>query len=310
MDLESFKNNDYIKTVWENGNTIIKTISYFVVEKTIDEYVEKFVNVKTFPYVNSSYNKILENSFDELPFENKKEVIGIIKKYLNEIEEIDRKSFLEKSQEELISDYCFSDSDLTGISKEELFKSIKGGHYCEMLLFHILLSLGFEKIVSKLYLQYGLVSPTGIDVPFFNKDKRILVLGECKIYKNIKSAISSCFNDLNNIYNGEKFERDFKEWEAKYTLLNETYKLFVETNDIHTKQDLIDSLEKVVCLGFVIGNEIEMTCLKDYLNSLPEFSSKSKFEVILITIPIENKDEFIEKCYKALIGLLETTNGR
>lgn len=298
--INELKNNSFYETKWETGSIVFKTISFFKIENALDEFVRRFINIKTFPYVNTVYNDLLVSSFDELPYEKKIEVKAIIEKYLNELDQNKKNEFNSKTDDQLCDEYSFSKEDIKAYSREELFKSVKGGYYCEMLLYCILMSLGYTKIISKLYLQFGVASPTGVDAPFINFEDKTLILGECKIFKSITNAISSCLNDLDKLYNHDKFEREFKEWKSKYSLLNDSFRLFLESNKVETFIDFVDCLNETICLGFVVGNEINEEDLKNKLLSISEYKPKSKTTVLLIVIPIDSKDEFIEKCYNAL----------
>ena len=301
--LEDLLNNKYIVTLWEDERTIIRAVSSFYIECSLDKYVEQFINIKTFPYVNSLYNKLLNDGFDELPLDKQREIRFIIKKYVSELDSREFEIFKNKTKAELKEEYGFSETELNRSDIVSLFGSVKGGYYCEMLLFRILLSLGYDKIISKLYFQFGDVSPTGIDVPFINVKTKTLVLGECKIYKNIKSAIKSCYKDLDSIYNDDKLNREFVEWNTKYSCLNDVFRGFVEQNHIVHLDDLVNSMNKIVCLGFVVGNKIGLSDLTKILHDIPDFGLRNKFDVLLITIPIESKDMFIEKCFETLVKM-------
>lgn len=301
--LKALLDNDFYKTVWKDEKVIIKTISCLEIEETLDSFIERFINCKTFPYVNSLYNQLLVNGFDELPKANKVEIGGIIEKYLNDIDTKHWKVFELLSEKQLIDDYGFSENEIKSTTKENLFESVKGGYYCEMLLSCILLSLGFEKVVSKLYFQFGSFSPTGIDVPFVNIESRTIILGECKIYKNILNAINSCASDLEKIVKDDKLNKEFMEWKAKYTSLNENFQEFLSDNSIATFENFVTNISNIVVLGFVLGNKIDISKLKEIIEKIDRFEAKEKFTILLITIPIDSKDIFVEKCYKTLLKI-------
>lgn len=295
--LNSISNNSYIQFSWEDpdSNTLVKVISI----SNFDNNVSSFINVITFPYVNTTYNELLKNSFNELTSARRREVKKIIEKYLKDIDLKEYDMFKRKTKEELKEEFGFEEKDLEN-SKENLYSNVKGGYYCEMLLCNILKSLGFEKIISKLYFQYGLVSPTGIDVPFIDINNKILILGECKLYKDIKAAIRSCMKDLDAIYNKTKLERDYDEWNAKFTSTSKTFSTFIEDNNIDTVEDLKNAMNRIICLGFVVGNKIDETSLKDYLKGLVDYTRKTKYDIIIVSVPINSKDDFVEKCVREL----------
>lgn len=307
--MDEFINNDFIKTIWKDDKVLIRTISSLNIESTLDKYVEKFINLRTFLYVNTTYGKVLSDSFESLDNKNKIQVKAIIESYLHEIDLNERKWFLTLNDTELLS-MGFSQGEIDSTDKEDLYKEIKGGYYCEILLSNILLSLGYELIISKLYFQYGLLSPTGIDVPFINLKEKRLILGECKLYKNLKSAIDSCYKDLSKIYDGDKFYRDYKEWMKKITSTNESFADYVTLNELNKPEEFLKSINEIVCLGFVIGNEIELEALKTYLKNIDDFAKRDKIQILLITIPIESKDKFVECCYNALKKIGDSINDR
>ena len=307
--MSDFLNNDFITTVWKDDKVLVRTVSSLNLVSTLDAYVEKFVNLRTFPYVNTTYGKLLNDSFSSLGTVDKTQIKAIIDSYLSDIDLREKEWFLSLERDELIS-MGFEQASIDSMNKEDLFKEVRGGYYCEMLLANILLSLGYEIILSKLYFQYGSLSPTGIDVPFIDLNKKILVLGECKLYKNIKSAIKSCYSDLSEIYNGDKFYRDFNEWIKKLKSANENFADFVVSNSLTRPDHFLSFLNEIVCVGFVIGNAIELESLKAYITKLEDFISKDKIHILLITIPIENKDLFVECCYNGIKKIGDSINDR
>ena len=126
------------------------------------------------------------------------------------------------------------------------------------------------------------------------------MLGECKLYKNIKAAIRSCYKDLDDIYNGNKFSRDFREWIVKFRCMNENVRNWMNENSLTELNNFYDFIEKIICVGFVVADKIDEDELEENLSSLNDFVKKQKKEIVLITIPIESKDVFVKCCYNAL----------
>lgn len=296
-----FYDNGYIKEIWRHNNTSVKVISSLNISSDLLDYTKKFINIKTFPYVNSQYGKIIDEMYNYLTNKNKIEIIGILEKYLKEIENEQFQQFLELTDDELASDFLFDKEDLKE-SREDLFKSISGGQYCEMLLFNILISLGYKKIISKLYLEYGKLSPTGIDVPAINIEKKSLVLGECKIYKNLKNAITNAVKDVQKIINGDKIKNDLVEWESKFSMIPDEIGEYLYEHKMFEKNNLIENVDEINVIAFVLGNKIDETTLKEFLQNF-SFSDIEKFNIFLIAIPIESKDEFVSYCVEAISDL-------
>ena len=296
-----FYDNSYIKEIWKHNNTSVKVISSLNSSGDLLDYTKKFINIRTFPYVNSQYGKIIDEMYNSLPKKSKIEVIGILEKYLHEIEDEQFKQFTKLTDDELVSNFLFDEDDLKQ-SREDLFKNISGGQYCEMLLFNILISLGYKKIISKLYLEYGKLSPTGIDVPAINIENKSLVFGECKIYKNIKNAISNAVKDVQRIINGDKIEKDLIEWESKFSMIPDEIGEYLYENKMFNKTNLIENVDEINVIAFVLGNQIDETILSDFLKNF-SLSNIEKFNIFLIAVPIESKDEFVSYCVEAISDL-------
>lgn len=299
MELKDIFDNSFVKTRWKDDKVIIRTISFLDAVPSLEQYVERFINLRTFPYVNTTYGKLLNDSFNSLDRDYQIEIRSKIQSYLNDVEQKEFESFNDLDNAGLL-EFGFEQEEIDKSDKKELFNGVKGGYYCEMLLSNILMSLGYEIIISKLYFQYGSLSPTGIDVPFINMESKTLVLGECKLYKNIRAAIRSCYKDLDDIYNKNKFSRDFVEWINKFRSMNENVKNWMDDNSLTDLDKFYNFLEKIVCVGFVIGDKIDDDILKATLSSLDDFEEKQKKQIVLITIPTESKDTFVECCYNAL----------
>lgn len=303
--------NDFISTKWKDEKIIIRVISELKIKSNLEEYVKSFINLDTFPYVNTSFNNISSYMYPSMNGKDKIEIIANLSKNLNEIDEKCKEIFEKYTDDELEEYFCMDKSDIKNNSRAELFKSVRGGQYCEMLLSNILISQEFKKILPKLYLQWGLVSPTGIDVPYINLKTKELVLGECKIYKNIKAAIKSCYKDLNNIYNNDKLDKELSEWPAKIKQIpDEVYEFFVENDIIDSdavinKSILFDKLNDVIAVGFVMGNQFDGESLEKELQGLIDFDFKEKFKVVLFVIELNSKDEFISYCYKTIADMLK-----
>ena len=288
MDLS---NNSFLIKKWiSSGKTTIRLISVLNDKDNLNSFVKKFINFKTFPYVNTTYGRILENSFEELPKDEKIEVLSIMNKYLYDIESKIKEKFEALSEVELKEYFEFSDLEVKE-NKTKLYQQIAGGYFGEILLFNILLELGYNKIMSKLYIEWGNLSPTGIDVPCINIDLDEFVFAESKMFKNIKSALTRVYKDLDQIINHNKLDKEVEEWYAKFKMLPNEVREYLLKKNIKTKQDIYHIAKKIYVVGFVIGNKIEEVTLQDELNNLEEFDFSDNVEVIIVSVPILSKDE-------------------
>lgn len=168
-----------------------------------------------------------------------------------------------------------------------------------------MLELGYEKIMSKLYLEWGNLSPTGIDVPCINMDSDEFVFAESKMFKNIKSALTCVYKDLDKIINHEKLDKEVCEWHAKFKMLPNQVREYLLEKNIKSKQDIYNVAKKIYIIGFVLGNEIEQEVLQEELINLDEFTFVNNVEVIIVSVPIVNKDELVKCCFETLDNLRE-----
>lgn len=192
-------------------------------------------------------------------------------------------------------------------TKKSIYSSIKGGQYGEMFLNYLFISLGYEKIMSKLYLEWGPLSPTGIDAPYIDIKNDILVLGESKLYKDISLAIDSVMKDLNSIYCLDKLDKEVIEWNCKFNMIPEDLRNYIKRNEIKTKRDLINKMNKIIIIGMVMGDwnkNIELR-IKRKLNELTDYNKIEKFELALIVIPLDSKDTFVEYCMDVINDMIK-----
>ena len=68
------------------------------------------------------------------------------------------------------------------------------------------------------------------------------------------------------------------------------------------KDKLIENVDEINVIAFVLGNQIDETTLKEFLQTF-SFSVIEKFNIFLIAIPIESKDEFVSYCVEAISDL-------
>lgn len=298
--IKDFYENDMVKEFYINDKNLLRVISFPKVDGNLKAYIKKFLNFKVFPYVNSAYGNLIDGCFDNLPTSNKFELLSILKYQMHGIEQNAHKQIMDTDVVKIEESLGIKFDD--GITKDDIYSSIKGGEYGEMFLNYLFISLGYEKIMSKLYIEWGPLSPTGIDAPYIDIQNNILVLGESKIFKSLPSAITSVMKDLDAIYNGNKFDYEVSEWSKKFTMMPESVQQYFINNSIKTKEDLLSVIEKTFVVGMVMGDynlDFEKK-LKSIIDKIDDFDSKSNVKAILMVIPLNSKDMFIRYCIEEI----------
>lgn len=306
--MDIFYSNDYLKMNEKIDGVLVRVISYPIIDDDIRDYVKKFINFKVFPYVNSLYGELVDSYYDELNESQKKEVLGLLKKLLFEIDDVVKKQIYSASKVKLSRELG---ANLLLTNKKSIYSSIKGGQFGEMFLNNLFIELGYNKIMSKLYIEWGPLSPTGIDVPYIDIEKRVLVLGECKLYKDILTAIDSVIKDINDIYDNDKLDKEVLEWNAKIQMIPENVKSFLLENSINSKRDLISKMNKIIVLGLVMGDCNDKIKQKIYkkIKGLEDYKIKEKFELLLLVVPLDSKDKLVETCYDVIEEMYKEVGG-
>lgn len=302
--MKQFYSNNLLVEESINKKVLLRIVSYPKKDGNLKEYVKKFINIRIFPYVNSLYGSLVESYYDELTDDEKIEILALLKKQINEIDDIVKEQIFKSSKKEISNKLGIKNNLL--VNKKSVYSSVRGGQYGEMFLNNLFISLGYEKILSKLYIQWGPLSPTGIDAPYINIKNDILVLGESKLYKNIFSAIDSVIKDLNDIYNLDKIDKEVEEWNTKLSMMPEKIKKYIIDNGIENKQELLNKVNKIMIIGLVMGdcNSNLKSKMIDKINKLTDFQLKDKIEIALIVIPLESKDLFIKECSEVINDMI------
>lgn len=300
-------NNQFLESKKILDNFFIKTISIFRVDSNLEDYVKSFINIKTFPYINTDYGKIIEYYVDELNDAEKIEVIGHLEDLLYNLNEEKKKKFMQLSNKELKELTEAEDIELK--DRTGLYNSYKGGEYGEMFLSQMLFSLGYEKILSKLALQWGQLSPTGIDIPYIDTKNHILILCESKLWKNFNSAFKSIKKDIDDINDGDKFDKEIREWKKKINSMPENVKTwFLEHKNNINDKNFFENKFEIIVLGVVICNEIKYENIENQIKKIFGEDSKRRYKVILTAIPIEDKNKLIAMCEKCIKNILCEVN--
>lgn len=302
--INNFYENDLLREYYTCPNTLLRVISFPKMDDNLKNYVKKFLNLSTFPYVNALYGQLIKCSYDELPEHEKAALLYLLKAQIKEIDKREKKQIYTAQMCELIEKTCINITEKT--TKADIYSSIRGGQYGEMFLCYLLISLGFEKILSKLYLEWGPLSPTGIDAPYIDIENKVLVLAESKIYKSISSAVRSVMKDVNNIYNNNKFDLEVDEWLKKIAMMPETVQTYLLENKLDTKSKIVSNMNKIYIIGFVMGNcnENDIDCIKEIIDNIEDFEEREKYELLLLVVPLKSKDNFIQCCIEVIDDMI------
>ena len=114
--LDILIDNQFIETKEIIDNIFIKTISIFKIESNLEDFVKQFINIKTFPYINTDYGKIIENYIDELEEDKKVEIVAHLEALLISLNKVKKEAFMNLSNEELLS---LTEADHSELSDKE-----------------------------------------------------------------------------------------------------------------------------------------------------------------------------------------------
>ena len=299
-------NNDFIETkiIWDNF--FIKTISNLKLNGELKDFVKQFINIKSFPYINTDYGEILEEYSKDLTLEQKIEVVGHLENLLISLNAVKKEAFMKKTNKELSE---LTETEIESIDdKEELFNSFRGGEYAEMFLSQMLYSIGLEKVLSKLAIQWGDLSPTGIDIPYIDVENKILVLCESKFWKTFNSAFKSIKKDIDSIVDSDKFDKELLEWKKRVSGMPSKVKSwYIENLDNISNKTFFETEFEIIVLGVTICNKIDEEKIKNAI--VNEFGQDlaRKYKIILMSIPIEDKNKLIsicEECVKEVLDVM------
>lgn len=297
-------NNDYIQTKEIIDNFFVKTISIFNDDSNLENFVKKFINIYTFPYINTDYGKIIQNYKDDLNEEKKIEVVAHLEFLLNKLNKVKKEAFMNLKDDEIIELMEVKIEELE--DKEKLFNNFRGGEYGEMFLSQMLFSLGYEKILSKLCIQWGELSPTGIDVPYIDIKNKKLVLCESKFWKDFNQAFKSIKKDIDDIINLDKFDNEILEWKKRISSMPNNIKTwFKENKEQVFSKEYFESNYEIIVFGVVICNKIDFKKIRKMITRIFGEDEKKKYTIILTAIPIEDKNKLIAMCEKCVKCVLD-----
>ena len=264
-----------------------------------DNFVKNFIDLKTFPYINTEYANIIEDEFEDLEKVEKLQIIGHIESLIKDFDDAII-NYINKNEIDVIRDKFFYEGWVEE-KKDEIISTVRGGEYAEMLLNQILINNGFMKVISKLSQQWGRLSPTGIDIVYANLEEKKLVLMESKFYKKYNDALKSVDKDLKDIIDGTKLDNELLEWKKRLKQMPEeiqTWYIDMIDSNKNNKEGLLEYFEEINVIGFVMANKD-----KNYNRNFEEYKHEYKnnsYKVLLISVPIISKDKFISSCLTRL----------
>ena len=175
-----------------------------------------------------------------------------------------------------------------------------------MFLSQMLFSLGYEKVLSKLHIQWREFSPTGIDVPYIDIKNKKLILCESKLWKNFNQAFKSVKKDIDAIIDADKFDNEIVEWGKRISSMPENVKnWFIENKNQAFSKNFFEENYEIIVFGVVICNKIDFENIKKYIKNIFGDDNQKKYTVILTAIPIEDKNKLIAECERCVKNVLD-----
>lgn len=205
-------------------------------------------------------------------------------------------------------------------SKSTEDKYIKRGEFGELLLYHLLHEyFGADALISKIYFKDSVGGVAhGFDAVHVDTSRRILWLGESKLYKNSSTAINELANDVMNHFNVNFFESEFQ------IITNRVHDTKINCDDyiiklLNPETKILDKLADInVCLFAAFEsnsllnfnkNNFEQTLmgevkrLNEKMNSLlSKHQWIERLNIYLLTFPLDNKREFVSSLHQKLKG--------
>lgn len=199
-------------------------------------------------------------------------------------------------------------------------KYIKRGEFGELLLYHLLHEyFGADALISKIYFKDSVGGVAhGFDAVHVDTSRRILWLGESKLYKNSSTAINELANDVINHFNINFFDSEFQ------IITNRVHDTKINCDDyiiklLNPETKILDKLAGInVCLFAAFEsssllnfnkNNFEETLIEEVRklnNKLKNLLSKHQWikhlNIYLLTFPLDNKREFVSSLHQKLKG--------
>lgn len=261
-------------------------------------------------------DKFYNELFDDIPafafgtdvMNQKKDEIGLVPT----VREAMKKIYSIKEIQEASREY------LDSKSTED--KYIKRGEFGELLLYHLLHEyFGADALISKIYFKDSAGSVAhGFDAVHVDTSKKIIWIGESKLYKNPSTAINELAKDVGNHFNMNFLNSEFQ------IITNRIHDSKIDCDDYILK--LLDpntkTLNKLaninVCLFAAFESDSLVNFNKDNFeetlkkevnnldkkmnNLLSHHPWVNYLNVYLLVFPLDNKREFVSSLHQKLKG--------
>jgi len=205
-------------------------------------------------------------------------------------------------------------------SKSTEDKYIKRGEFGELLLYHLLHEyFEADALISKIYFKDSAGSVAhGFDAVHVDTNRKIIWLGESKLYRNPSTAVTELANDVINHFNVNFLDSEFQ------IITNRIHDSKIACDDFILK--LLDpntkTLDKLANINICLFAAFESESLVNFNEDDFEETLKEEVEkldkrmgsllskhtwakhlnVYLLTFPLDNKRDFVASLHQKLKG--------
>lgn len=205
-------------------------------------------------------------------------------------------------------------------SKSTEDKYIKRGEFGELLLYHLLHEyFGADALISKIYFKDSAGSVAhGFDAVHVDTTKKIIWLGESKLYKNPSTAVRELAKDVVNHFNINFLDSEFQ------IITNRIHDSKIDCDDyilklLDPETKTLDKLASInVCLFAAFESDSLINFSKDAFEETLEKEVKkldkkmnsllnqhpwiNYLNIYLLAFPLDDKREFVSSLHQKLKG--------
>lgn len=205
-------------------------------------------------------------------------------------------------------------------SKSTEDKYIKRGEFGELLLYHLLHEyFGADALISKIYFKDSAGSVAhGFDAVHVDTTKKIIWLGESKLYKNSSTAVRELAKDVVNHFNINFLDSEFQ------IITNRIHDSKIDCDDyilklLDPETKTLDKLASIkVCLFGAFESDSLINFSKDAFEETLEKEVKkldkkmnsllnqhpwiNYLDIYLLAFPLDDKREFVSSLHQKLKG--------
>ena len=205
-------------------------------------------------------------------------------------------------------------------SKSTEDKYIKRGEFGELLLYHLLHEyFGADALISKIYFKDSAGSVAhGFDAVHVDTTKKIIWLGESKLYKNSSTAVRELAKDVVNHFNINFLDSEFQ------IITNRIHDSKIDCDDyilklLDPETKTLDKLASIkVCLFAAFESDSLINFSKDAFEETLEKEVKkldkkmnsllnqhpwiNYLDIYLLAFPLDDKREFVSSLHQKLKG--------